>query len=225
MCAAERYSPNINAAIYKPTFEKPARTLSDAGEFLASESHLELLAYFYRSFYIEYCGDEYIDPDTNTRFDEILSLGEIKNSVIIARHDNTRHPNEPDSYFIKQYDLATKKISTWNVADTRPELCTGRGDSFERTLILEDEKDCFYTAKLTLSNSGNEWHSPNEAGKLRSALLLPYQAMYDQGCTEKDLQILYEEMLRQEADARDVQARRFGASALTIPSPLGIVNT
>ena len=223
MSTAERYSPNINAAIYKPTFEKPARTVSNAEKLLVGhpEQTPELLAYFYFSFYEVYCKSEYADQETNTQYDEILSLGEINNSVIIARHDNTQYPNDPTSYFIKQYDLATKKTSTWSVADARLELCAGRGDSFERTLVLENDHDSFYTAKLKLSNTGNEWHSPNEKGKLRSALLLPYRAMYDHGSSEKELQLIYEEMLRQEADARDAQARRFGASVLPIPPPLG----
>lgn len=163
MTSAERYPSD---------FRTPPReriTANNARNLLTQNP--ELLEPL-NDFYHLYCSP---DASAIKQFEAILSLGEVGNTVIIARQDGALHPDDPESYLIKQFDIQTAKEYTWEVVESTH---SGAGDHLERTLLLENDNYAA-TLHLTNHNGGNSWHSDSEVGYLRSAFLLPYEAAYD----------------------------------------------
>ncbi len=215
MSSAEYYSPKMHASVYKQTPNHLGRIPSAAETLLTNDQ--DLLAHFYFSFYQQYC-----DVTADTGFDSVLSLGEIDDTIVIARRNDQTPYNDPAAYLIKQYNLTSQAISDWDVADIHSS--TGRGDAFEYALILHERDNNARAANLFLTNKGNAWSTADQQkSQLRSALLLPHTAMYDSRTTEKELRRIYEELLCQQADKRQGLAKRFGECILTTHSAESIL--
>lgn len=115
----------------------------------------------------------------------VLAYGETDNTIILARHGNSRGSLNPDSYLVHQYDLEAQHRTTWNVVS--PPTFTGRGDTLEQTIALQKQGDSAKAA-LFLSSRGNTWReSTNREKLLASSILLPYQALYDLHLTIDEL--------------------------------------
>lgn len=137
------------------------------------------------AFYFDFHKPYYESPRAN-RNSSVLALGEVGTSIVIARHDESISPLEPDAYFIRQYDLASQATIQWNVSQ-KPAF-HGGGDILRQTLLLHKPGEMKSTAALLLSSEGNAWQQPDkDSGYLSSSHLLPYQAMHDLRLTVDEL--------------------------------------
>ncbi len=194
MSTAEWISPDVDAS-----YERPSEI--DARELFANRP--DVFAHFYFDFYKEYCRQ-----DATSAPHALLSFGEATHSIIVARQDYSKHPSKPDSYLIKEYDLHTSQIHDWSVTDAS--VFQGRGDDFERTLLLESPTQPLGETKLHLSSRGNQWIVDEQAELLNSAHLLPSKALYDLRLTESHLADFYQNP----APHRAHSSRKIGKTTL-----------